>query len=178
MPKMMENLDRDLGRWERAAVAWGLERGTIIIWCTANDVYSRWSGMGTLDPDTLDRATGHLKRIIEKAAPRATSLVILGPLARPAGELEGNAWEKTAAFHLERRTLKMTREVAEKLGITINYVTLGRGLTKKREGRHAITSACYDWYRRDGVHLHSEGYAKLADALHLPVWLRISGQDK
>ena len=100
----------------------------------------------------------------------ATGVVILGPLARPDGELRGIAWEKTAAFHLERQTLKMAMKLAETWNI--KYVILGRCLTKKGTGRHAFTGDVTAWYKRDGIHLNSEGYSKIADAMHLPVWIQ------
>ena len=57
--------------------------------------------------------------------------------------------------------------------MSVKYVTLGRCLTKKATGRYAITEdVLTEWYRPDGVHLNREGYSKIADAMHPPVWIR------
>ena len=171
MESVLYNLAHDISRWEVAAAAWGLARGDVIIWVSSNDVYSRWTGLGSIQEDLLEDTTLLLRRIMGRVASCATGVVILGPLARPDGELRGIAWEKTAAFHLERRTMKMAMKLAETMNV--KYVTLGRCLTKKAIGRHAITEDVFtEWYRPDGIHLNGEGYSKIADAMHLPVWIR------
>ena len=141
---------------------------------TANDAYSRLTGLGSVDDQVLDQSALLLVKLMKRVTARCPgcAVVILVPLARPDGELRGVAWEKTAAFHLERRTMKASRNQA---GITsVKYVILGRCLTKKQNGRHAITEGCSEWYQPDGVHLSDAGYRKLADAIHLPVWIKFA----
>ena len=92
----------------------------------------------------------------------AERVIVLGPLPRLDGEINGARWEHTSAFHLERRLLHGLPE-------EVQFVPLGRQLTKKWAGRHSCVDGCARWYTMDSIRLSAEGYARLADIIS--VWL-------
>ena len=94
----------------------------------------------------------------------ASGVVVLGPIARLSSEALPVQWENTAAFALERRLLHTLPRGAD-------VVPLGRQLTKKLQRRPHCVSDCFQWYKRDGVHLNTEGYQKLAKMDRLPEWV-------
>ena len=75
-------------RWTEAAEQQARRQGSAVLWLVGNNVYSKM----TLLPGFSDQS-------LEEVAER----IVLGPLARPSGNLTGQKWEVTAAFHLERR---------------------------------------------------------------------------
>lgn len=172
---IIDRLEFDLAHWDAIAAAEQLPKGSAVYWISANDVYSRWTGLGSISSETLEQIGQRIRRTLVRLTSRTSSLVVLGPLPRPDGELAGVAWEKTAAFHLERTTKRVVEALAEQQeGAAVQFVPLGRYLTKKQGGRHAVRAECQCWYQDDRVHLNSSGYQKLADAEHLPVWLQFA----
>ena len=134
---------------------------------------------GVIDNAKLTVLSTVIQRTLKQLADHTTTVIVLGPLPRPRGEQDGIAWEKTAAYHLERAVKKVVEKLEkEHTGVVFKFVPLGRYLTKKQKKRHVIRSECSVWYRADGIHLNEEGYSKIADAEHLPVWIRFGGQCK
>ena len=165
---LSDDVDASLGAWELAAAAKGLLTGSVIIWLTGNDVYSKLSNMSSFDRSGLEHIGHTARAVVRRIQRRADFVLLFGPLPRLAGELDGVAWEATAAYHLER-TLK--REVVEERSILI---PMGRALTRKiSRNRHGLKN-CEAWFKRDRVHLTAEGYRKIADSNALPVWLTLA----
>ena len=160
---LLHQLETNVTAWQTAAAARGLTPGIALIWLTGNDVYSRVSRMSSFGGEILDRTGRAATAAILYLRRRADDVVVLGPLPRLAGEVVAATWESTAGFHLERTLLK--------LEVGCRLVMLGRALTRKmRRSRHGLVG-CQQWFEPDGVHLSPEGYAKLADAAALPIWL-------
>ena len=163
LSKIMEHT---LTAWQTAAAPEGLLPGNIIIWLTGNDVYSRRSLMSNFDAASLEEVGRTARSVIACFQQQADEVLVLGPLARLAGEATGITWEFTAAYHLER--------TIHKLECKCKFIPLGRALTRKvSKNRHGL-KGCEDWYRPDGVHLPPAGYAKLADAGTFPIWLTLA----
>ena len=119
--------------------------------------------MSSFGGDILDRAGRAATAAILYLRSRADAVVVLGPMPRLAGEVVTFTWDSTTAFDLERALLE--------LEVGCRLVMLGRALTRKmRRSRHGLVG-CQQWFDPDGVHLSPEGYAKLADAAALPIWL-------
>ena len=169
-------LELDLRHWEMSATAHQLPRGWAVYWVSANNVYSRFTGGSNLDPGLMSTCSLNVQRTVEMLLTRTQRILVLGPLPRLDGDLAGLAWEKTAAFHLERAAKRAVEAVAANhTEARIQFVPLGRCLTKKQGGRHCVRPECAGWFRGDLVHLSLSGYEKLADAQHLPIWVRLGG---
>ena len=172
---ILDQLELDMRHWEMRAETEQLPMGTAVYWITANDVYSRYTGCGSISPEELEICGILIRKTIKRLLTRTNRVLILGPLPRPDGDLPGLAWEKTAAYHLERTAKRVVEDMLERReGEHLKFVPLGRCLTKKQGGRHSVRIECAQWYREDGVHLNAAGYEKLGDAMHLPVWLRFA----
>ena len=166
----LRRLREDLQPWEHATSTFSLEKGSIILWLSGNDVHDRLTGAGLIDDEVLRRMSQYIHSVISYLKGKGPQcIIVLGPLPRPGGHEEGIAWERTASYHMERTTKK---EVDEMDGVSMT--TLGRGLTKKLCGRHSMRRECNIWFR-DGVHPNRQGYKKLEELL--PVWLRFGGGD-
>ena len=160
---LQERIETDIVAWQMAASAQGLATGIVVVWLTGNDVYSRMSLMSNFNCEILDSVGRAARSVVRQLQRQAEEVLVLEPLPRLAGEVFGAAWETTAAYHLERTTLKMD--------VGARIITLGRALTRKMgKSRHGL-KGCEQWFRPDGVHLSPDGYAKLADAGSFPVWL-------
>ena len=160
---LMQHLDTTVVSWQTVAAAEQLLPGTLIIWLTGNEAYSRLSWLSNFDRELLDTVGRTATAVIFKSRRLAEEVLVLGPLPRLAGEIAEASWESTAAFHLERTLLK--------LEVKFQFITLGRALTRKMgRNRHGLRG-CETWFHTDGVHLSAAGYMKLADAAALPVWL-------
>ena len=165
---VLSHMDTDVTAWQTAAAAEGRITGSIIIWMSGNDVYSRLSRMANFIDHQLATVGRTARAAVRQLRHQADSVVVLGPLPRPAGEVAEESWEATAADHLER-TLKK-----EDLGDGVVFVPLGRTLTRKMgRNRHGLKNI-EAWFAEDGIHLTPEGYAKVADARTLMVG---AGQD-
>ena len=160
---LLERLDLEISAWQTAAAALGIIPGSVVIWLTGNDVYSRESGMANFNLDQLFRIGRSARAAVMRLRRAADRVTILGPLPRLAGEVWGATWESTAAYHMERTLLK---EGLEEHAIII---PLGRALTRKMGKKKQGLKGCQQWFCPDGVHLSPEGYLKLSDCL--PVWL-------
>ena len=157
-------LDFEITAWQTAAAAENLLPGIAIIWLTGNELYSRLTCMAQLDNEKLAAIERTAKVVIARLREKADDVLVFGPLPRPAGEALGVTWEYTVAYHLERTLLKMKRG---------KFIPLGRNLTRKMgRNRHGLLGS-QQWFLPDGVHLSPEGYDRLADAIHLPVWVTI-----
>lgn len=162
-----EDLTELLDDWRREARRQGRQLGNVVIWNTGNDVYRKSTGRPNSTEEVLQAVAGKAIDVVQQLqGAGAERIVVLGPLARWEGELTGTEWQQTAAFHLERR-------LANRLPGFVQLVKLGRQLTRKQYGRQAITLGCRQWYQQDGVHISPAGYAKLADAEGLPLWMRL-----
>ena len=159
-----------LREWSAEAEELGRTRGAVLVWITGNDVYNRYTGLSSYSENILMDVSDHAGSVIHTLMLQATEVIVLGPLPRLSGEVMGTRWEQTAAFHLERRLF-------HQLPRGTRFVPLGRQLTRKSGGRYACVAGCQGWYSGDGVHLSPAGYAKLADAAELPVWLRLSAAE-
>ena len=165
---------RDLGDliecWTTEAAGEGRRLGDVVIWLTGNDVYSRLTRLSNFTPETLSEsgrlAADVCRRLLERGR-----VTVLGPLPRPSGEVAGCRWETTASYHLERR-------LKHALPPEVRLVPLGRQLLRRADGRYCVTPECATSFRRDGVHLASEGYSRVADALQLPIWLHLNAAFK
>ena len=173
---VLAGLDTDIQHWELVLAAERLTRGSIAYWVTANDVYSKFTGYKSIDPYTLQKIGFAVTSTIKRIAAATDHVVVLGPLPRPDGDLAGIAWEKTAAYHLERTAKKVVDELNERqeLRTRLTFVPLGRCLTKKQGGRHAVREECSRWYCDDRIHLNRAGYEKISDAEYLPLWLEFN----
>ncbi|KAF0288371.1 hypothetical protein FJT64_013246 [Amphibalanus amphitrite] len=81
------------------------------------------------------------------------------------GEILPVQWEDTAAYAAERHLKHtMPREV--------DFVPVGRQLTKKLWKRAHCVSNCKQWYELDQIHINPEGFRKMAAAEGLPSWIR------
>ena len=155
--------------WTEAAEEQGRRRGSAVLWLTGNDVYSKRTLLPSFSNESLEEVAASAAFVAKQLLAVAERVVVLGPLPRPSGDLMGQKWEVTAAFHLERR-------LRHHLPAGVQLIPLGRQLTKKSAGRHCLTSDCLGWFRPDGTHLTQAGYDKLEDALSFPIWLTMSGQ--
>ena len=181
---ILDNLRMDIRKWEiTAAAAESLPRGWAVLWVSANDVYSRYSGRGSIEPTNLDLCGIKIRQIIWQLRASTDKILVLGPLPRPDGDIppDDKVWEKTAAYHLERAAKKTIEALSEQLRgeERLQFVPLGRCLTmkcaidKKSKRRHSIRPECRRWYKQDGIHLNESGYMKIGDAEHLPVQWRV-----
>ena len=164
---VVQRLSTDLQKWRSAASASGMALGSVAIWLSSNDVYSRFSGLPTTDRSQLSEVVGTVREAINLIKEVTDShIYILGPLPRPSGELMGATWESTAAYHLERSLLR------EALSNGVTLIKLGRALTRKISHKRAgLCEGCLPWFQDDRVHLSRAGYRKLAPLL--PKWLRV-----
>ena len=163
--RLLGHLESDIAVWQMEAAASGLLPGSVLVWMSGNDVYSRLTGLAQINREHLDRVGLAARTVASRLRGLADRVYLLGPLPRVAGELRGTTWEATAAYHLERTLLWLN------LGDSVQLVPLGRQLTRKMGRRRHDIHGTEAWYTEDGVHLSKEGYAKLADAISLPVWL-------
>ena len=162
---LLEHLEFDINAWQTTAAAWGMIPGSVVIWLTGNDVYSRESRMANFTLDKLFGVGRAARAAVLRLRRAADNVTILGPLPRLAGEVWGATWESTAAYHLERTLLK------EGLHEHAVIIPLGRALTRKMGKRRQGLKGCEQWFCPDGVHLSAEGYLKLSDCV--PVWLTL-----
>ncbi|KAF0302673.1 hypothetical protein FJT64_025236 [Amphibalanus amphitrite] len=164
------DLEDIIARWTTKAAEEGRRLGDAVIWLTGNDVYSRLTLLSSFSPETLEE-TGRLaadvcRRLLEKGR-----VTVLGPLPRMSGEISGSRWETTASYHLERR-------LKHSLPPAVRLVPLGRQLLRRAGGRYCVVQECATSFRHDGVHLTAEGYARVADALQLPIWISLTAAFK
>ena len=164
---LADRIDVDIAAWWTAAEKRGLPVGTVIIWLTGNDVYNRYSLMASFTEDTLDAIGRTAREVVRRLRQHADRVLLLGPLPRLAGEIEGCTWEGTAAYHLERTLLKAD------LGDGVTLAELGRALTRKMGRKRRGLKGTRDWYKPDRVHLSQDGYVKVEEATHFPVWLTL-----
>lgn len=157
----------DIIAWQTAATSRGLKTGCIIIWLTGNDIYSKVTLLPQFDDERLADIGLTIKAVVSRLRRHAAEILVLGPLPRLAGEVVGATWESTAAYHLERTTLKA------ELGSTVRVIPLGRSLTRKMGRKRNGIKGCEAWFQDDGVHLTREGYEKVANAGAFPEWLNI-----
>ena len=162
--ELREKLDGVLVNWEQEAEAEGRRLGSVIIWLTGNDIYSKKSGLRCDGEDNLADIAEDAKYVARRLMRVAERVLVLGPLPRYGAELSGTPWICTAAYQLERRLL-------HQLPRQVRVVPLGRQLCRKYRGDYAIGVKSADWFARDGVHITPAGFGKLMDAESLPVWL-------
>ena len=77
-------------------------------------------------------------------------------------------WEHSGAFHLDgklHRQLHFQRVI---------FIPLARQLTQKSAGKYFLTWNCATWYKADLTHPSPARYAKLGDAMCLPIWLQLA----
>ncbi|KAF0290294.1 hypothetical protein FJT64_011510 [Amphibalanus amphitrite] len=164
---LFDRVEDDIAVWQVATTAMGKQRGEIIVWLTGNDVYSRLSRMSSFTAESLT-AIGLLAEVlVKRLRSHTSSVLLLGPLPRLAGEVIGTTWEATAAYHLERTLLKA------QLDPVARVLPLGRALTRKMGRKRHGLMGCNRWYQQDGIHLNRDGYEKVADAGSFPVWLTL-----
>ena len=112
-----------------------------------------------------------MRAVILRAASRGPQeVLVLGLLPRFNGQVMGTAWEKMASYFLERAMKKMIKTTRGRTRCSIQYVILGRVLTRKLMGCHSVREDCRDWYRPDEVRLSQAAYERVTDLL--PIWLR------
>ena len=128
------SLHRDLQdhihAWDRETSAAGRRRGAAVVWMSGNDIYNKFSGLSSYSEDKLMSLADLARDTTESLLGITEKVIVLGPLPRLSGEVSGARWERTSAFHLERRLLhQLPQEVC--------FVPLGRQLTKMWAGRHS-----------------------------------------
>ncbi|KAF0292000.1 Fibulin-2 [Amphibalanus amphitrite] len=102
-------------------------------------------------------------------------VILVGPTPRPSrdgltAECGAAKWETTAAFDLERKMVRWTRELNGNVSVTC----VGRCLTERRrrgrESEYLLTAAAAaNYFQSDGIHLTAAGYRKIA--ARLPPWM-------
>ena len=132
---------------------------------TGNDAYNRTTRLPSISETKLEAVADHAQKVMDVAM-REAGVVVLGPIARLSGEVLPTKWESTAAYALERRLIHTLPR-----GGGANFVPVGRQLTKKLRRMPHCVSDCLQWYKRDGVHLNTEGYQKVAKMDRLPEWI-------
>ena len=100
---LLQRLERHLDSWRQEAADQGRQLGAAVVWMTGNEVYSRRSGLASFGLDSLAEIGESVRGVLKELSGVTEELVVLGPLARPLGEVIGIGWSRTAAFHLERR---------------------------------------------------------------------------
>ncbi|KAF0307889.1 hypothetical protein FJT64_020845 [Amphibalanus amphitrite] len=153
--------------WRKAATAFGLDPGTIVLWFSGNEAYDRRTGANLL----VDAPRGPLEAVIRGVlyAVRAVApTVVLGPLPRFWVD-SMLPWEHTAAYRLDRKVKESAAEG--------EFVSLGKCFTTKMSKRHVVLDKARAWFRRDGVHLTREGYCKVAAVDTFPTWLSMDAWD-
>ena len=165
---LYDRLEDMVAEWRRSARVEERLLGTAILWLSDNDVYNKRSGLPSASEAVLDRMAGHASDVTHVVKEMAEEVWILGPIARLSSEVLPVQWEDTAAFAMERRLL-------HSLPKGVNFVPVGRQLTKKMRRRPHCVSDCGQWYGGDGVHLNSEGYEKVAKLDRLPEWKTLCG---
>ena len=143
------------------------EYGTCLVWLTGNDIHSRLTELASFEESTLQPVVENAKRVIAELLLHAKGVMLLGPLPRLSGEIIPIKWEQTATFHLERR-------LKHALAGKVQFVPLGRQLTRKQHNVRSLNSECADWFRKDLTHLSPEGYGRVADAPALPIWVKMT----
>ncbi|KAF0301930.1 hypothetical protein FJT64_025935 [Amphibalanus amphitrite] len=132
---------------------------------TGNDIYSRLTGLPSASDKTLLRMSGNATEVTDALLGIAEAVIVLGPVVRLDGEILPVQWEDTAAYAAERH-LKHT------LPREVDFVPVGRQLTKKLWKRAHCVSDCKQWYELDQIHINPEGFRKMAAAEGLPSWIR------
>ena len=153
--------------WKACIAEAGCRPGRCLVWMTGNDIYSRLTGLASYAEETLDRVTGHARRVVAELLLHADGVLVLGPLPRLSGEVAPVKWEQTAAFHLERR-------LKHQLPPRVQFVPLGRQLTRKMNNIRSLNAGCAEWFRPDHTHLSPAGYERVADAPDLSIWVKIA----
>lgn len=164
---LADHLPGLLQDWTREATRRGRRLGAAVVWLSGNDVYSRASGLPSYSEGSLLDISVVAGDITDALLRMAEQVTVLGPLPRLACETPGVPWERTAAFHLERR-------LVHQLPSEVYKVCWGRQLTRKFGGRSSCFEGCSRWYAEDRIHLSPLGYSKLADSSEFPIWLRMS----
>ena len=75
--------------WEQGAAAFGLAKGSIILWLSGNDVHSRLAGLGNLDSDNLIQIGIDMRAVILQAAPRGPQEVLVITALQWPGDGDG-----------------------------------------------------------------------------------------
>ena len=158
-----DRLEETMAEWRRSAKEEERQPGTAIIWMTGNDAYNRATGLPSISETKLEAVADHAQKVTEVVM-REAGVVVLGPIARLSGEVLPTKWESTSAYALERRLIHTLPRGAV-------FVLVGRQLTKKLRRRPHCVSDCLQWYKRDGVHLNTAGYQKVAKMDRLPEWI-------
>ena len=166
---LLRSLPNKLEAWRSTCSSSGRSPGSIVIWMSGNDIYSRLTQLPHMEESHLSEVVDIAQEVLNRirAEEDQVDIIILGPLPRLSGEVMGATWESTAAYHLERALLK------RQLGENITVIKLGRALTKKiSHKRSGLCLGCLLWFDDDRVHLSPAGYQKLA--LHLPSWMKFA----
>ena len=137
--------------------------GQVIIWLSGNEAYGRHTGRNLLAGVPWGDIEAVIADVLARVRQVATP-VVLGPLPRIYADRR-RLWEDTAAYLLDRKV----REAAQ----DGEFLSLGKRLTKKLRGRHAVVDDCQTLFRPDGVHLSRAGYTKVCGAMSFPRWLMI-----
>lgn len=165
------HLDNDLAFWRLHTESRERELGSILVWLSGNDVYSRLTGLPSYDEWKLADVGWIAARTITRLRREGRPLLILGPLPRPDGEVAGTPWSHTASYHLERRLVALIRD--RSLGPCVKVCALGRALTKKIQNKKRLEN-CWEFFLSDRIHLSAQGYQKVARCESFPEWLCMS----
>ena len=138
--------------------------GNILIWCSGNDIYSRTGPLEITD-DMLERVAALASSVVGRVECHADRVYVLGPLPRLLARERGAKWERTVAFHLERKLLSTLNSSSGQV------IPLGRALTNKTGKNKRALREDDGFLRNDGVHVTRTGYAKIAATASFPEWL-------
>ncbi|KAF0286751.1 hypothetical protein FJT64_001496 [Amphibalanus amphitrite] len=164
---LSQDLPSMLHQWSTRVHEGQQEYGTCLVWLTGNDIHSRLTELASFDEQAAGSVLDIAQRVIAELKLYTKSVMLLGPLPRLSGEVVPIKWEQTATFHFERRLKHV-------LDGSVQFVPLGRQLTRKQRNVRSLNSECAMWFRQDLVHLSPEGYGRVADAPELPIWVKMT----
>lgn len=161
--RVAAHLDENLAAWHRAAASLRMGRGCVVVWLSGNEAYDRNTGANLLAGVPRGELEDTISEVVTKVR-KVARLILLGPLPRFHVDRLW-IWEATAAYRLDRKVCEAA--------LPGEFVSLGKGLTKKLDGNHTLGDDCQQWFQWDGIHLSKEGYRKVSRIQKFPQWLHV-----
>ena len=133
---------------------------------SGNDVYPAPCGRCSFN---LNQFTQDAQAVVRSLQRVTSRIIILGPLPRIRFDLD-RTWEQCPAYHAERAHFHDVGSWPD-----VQFISLGRLLTKMARKRNTVVSATGSWFADDGIHLSASGYAKVLRKV--PAWLKAACDD-